>query len=107
MNKYAVLHNWTRRQFMTALPAIGLAAWSAPARADTLLKETDQEALAMDYHVDAAKVDPAKSPKYKPGQTCANCALYFGDKGAASGACSLFMGKDVVAIGWCNAWESK
>ncbi|MDE2593195.1 MAG: high-potential iron-sulfur protein [Burkholderiales bacterium] len=101
------MHNWTRRQFMTALPAIGLAAWSAPVRADALLKETDQEALAMDYHADAAKVDAAKSPKYKPGQTCTNCALYFGDKGAASGACSLFMGKDVTAIGWCNAWEPK
>ena len=106
MNKQSVLHNWSRRQFMSALPAIGLT-WSACARADTLLKETDQEALAMDYHADAAKVDPAKSPKYKAGQTCANCSLYFGDKGAASGACSLFMGKDVVAIGWCNAWEPK
>ena len=49
----------------------------------------------------------AKFPKYQPGQTCANCALYVGEPGQAHGGCSLFYGKDVVAKGWCSAWEKK
>lgn len=97
----------SRRAFIALAPALGALGWCTLAQADTLLKETDQEAIAMDYRADASTVDAAKFPKFKPGQTCANCALYGGDKGAASGPCGLFMFKDVTAIGWCNAWEKK
>lgn len=97
----------SRRYFIALAPAVGGLGWSIRAQADTLLKETDQEAIAMNYRADASTVDAAKFPKFKPGQTCANCSLYAGDKGAASGPCGLFMFKDVTAIGWCNAWEKK
>ncbi|MBI2733661.1 MAG: high-potential iron-sulfur protein [Aquabacterium sp.] len=97
----------SRRQFIALVPALGALSWCVRARADTLLKETDPEAIAMDYRADAGKVDAIRFPKFKPGQTCANCALYGGDQGAASGPCGLFMFKDVTAIGWCNAWEKK
>lgn len=89
------------------VPALGALGWCAQAHADPLLKESDPEALAMDYRADASTVDAAKFPKFKLGQTCANCSLYAGDKGAASGPCGLFMFKEVTAIGWCNAWEKK
>lgn len=89
------------------MPALGALGWCAQAHADPLLRESDPEALAMDYRADASKVDAARFPKFKPGQTCANCSLYAGDKGAASGPCGLFMFKEVTAIGWCNAWEKK
>ncbi|MBI3384144.1 MAG: high-potential iron-sulfur protein [Aquabacterium sp.] len=101
------MHSLSRRTFVALVPAVGALGWCARAQADTLLKETDQEAIAMDYRADAGMVDAAKFPKFKPGQTCANCSLYAGDKGAASGPCGLFMFKDVTAIGWCNAWEKK
>lgn len=97
----------SRRQFIALAPTLGGLGWCAQAHADTLLKETDQEAIAMDYRADASTVDAAKFPKFKPGQNCANCSLYAGDKGATSGPCGLFMFKDVTAIGWCNAWEKK
>lgn len=101
----------SRRHFIALtpsfVPALGALCWAAPAHADTLLKETDPEAIAMAYRADASTVDTAKFPAFKPGQNCANCGLYAGDKGAASGPCGLFMFKEVAAIGWCNAWEKK
>ena len=71
------------------------------------LKESDAEAIAVEYRADASKVDPTKSPKYKPGQTCASCNLFFPQAGSSLGGCQLFYGKDVAAAGWCNAWEAK
>lgn len=101
------IHRLSRRDLIAFASALGGLGWIARAHADTLLKETDQEAIAMDYRADASKVDATRLSKFKPGQTCANCSLYAGDKGAASGPCGLFMFKDVTAIGWCNAWEKK
>lgn len=99
----------SRRTFLALPPALTLLGLSATdSRADTpLLKESDAEAQSMDYREDASKIKVGQFPKFKPGQTCANCSLYAGDKGAASGPCGLFLNKDVAAIGWCNAWEAK
>jgi len=98
-----------RRRLILGVPVVvfaGVRASAANAQS-TELKESDSEAVAFEYKADASKVDPAKSPKYKPGQTCANCGLFFPQAGAPLGGCQLFMGKDVAAIGWCNAWEAK
>jgi len=97
----------SRRHFIALAPAVAGLGWCAHSHADTLLKETDAEAIAMAYRADAGTVDQTKFPSFKPGQNCANCSLYAGDKGAASGPCGLFMFKDVTAAGWCNAWEKK
>ena len=100
----------TRRQLLQALhalPAAALLAGTAARAQDAMLKETDPEAMAVDYHADAARVDRAKSPAYRPGQTCANCSLYGGNAGDATGGCGYFFGKQVAAIGWCTAWDKK
>jgi hypothetical protein len=95
----------SRRRLIQLMPLLGTGL--AHAQSQPLLKESDDEAKAVDYHADASKVDKAKSPKYAPGQTCANCSLYAPDGNGPSGGCGLFYGKDVLAKGWCNAWEKK
>jgi len=49
--------------------------------------------------------DPQKYPSHKLSQIYANCQLYQGDEGSATGGCALFGGKDIAAKGWCSAWE--
>ena len=107
----------SRRVFMMQIAAAGVAmgaaaqamaaaAAKAPAApAANMVKDTDANAIALQYHSDAKKVDAKKSPKYKAGDDCANCALYKGD--AKTGDCPLFAGKKVAAGGWCNAHAKK
>jgi hypothetical protein len=92
-------------QLAAALP-LALGAGASRAQQE-LLKESDDEAVATGYRADATQVDKAKFPKYAAGQTCANCSLYAPDGSKPSGGCALFYGKDVLAKGWCNAWEKK
>lgn len=96
-----------RRQFMfvSAASVASLAA-AKVAYAQPMLAETDAQAVALGYKADATKVDKAKFAKYQSGQHCGNCQLYTA-KGATSGACSVFPGKQVAAAGWCNLWVKK
>jgi len=103
----------SRRRFLsliTATAGVGAVATLLPklASADALapLAANDPMAQALAYVDDAAKVDAAKSPTHKPGQTCANCRFFGGDK-AATGACQLFPGKSVAAKGWCSGYNAK
>jgi hypothetical protein len=98
-----------RRQTFLLLPiALTGGAFPGPSSSQSSeLKESDPEAVALDYVSDARRVDPKRQPKYLPGQTCANCGLFVPQSGAPLGGCQLFYGKDVAAIGWCNAWEAK
>ena len=103
----------SRRRFLTLISAtagIGAVATLLPrlAAADALppLAANDPMAQALAYVDDAAKVDAAKSPTHKAGQTCANCRFFGGDK-AATGACQLFPGKSVAAKGWCAGYSAK
>lgn len=95
----------TRRRLIQLLPLLGPGL--AAAQSQPLLQEGDDEALAVGYRADAGKVDAKKHPKFAKGQTCANCQLYTPDGSKPSGGCALFYGKDVLAKGWCNAWEKK
>lgn len=94
----------SRRRVIQLMPLLGAGLAQAQ---QPLLQESDDEAKATGYHADATKVDAKKFPKYAKGQTCANCQLYAPDGNKPSGGCALFYGKDVLAKGWCNAWEKK
>jgi hypothetical protein len=83
-----------------------LAARAASAQAN-MVGEKDQQAVALGYVADAAKVDKAKYKQYAAGQTCANCALYQGKATDATGGCPLFGTKLVAGKGWCTAWAKK
>ena len=95
----------SRRRLIQIAPLLG--GGFARAQSQPLLQEDDDEAKATGYRADAAQVDKAKFPSYAAGQTCANCQLYAPDGDRPSGGCALFYGKDVLAKGWCNAWQKK
>ena len=115
--------NSSRRVFMLQVAAAGAALGAAsqamaaaakaapaakspaPATAVNMVKDTDPNAIALQYSSDAKKVDAKKSTKYKVGDNCANCALYKGD--AKQGDCPLFAGKKVAAGAWCSAHAKK
>lgn len=75
--------------------------------AQAAVVETDAQASALGYKVDATKADKTKFPKYAAGQQCNNCALYVGKATDATGGCPLFAGKVVAGKGWCSAWAKK
>lgn len=88
-------------------PVAAAAPPAAPAAATgPLLDEKDSQAMALGYVAVAAKADKAKFPKYADGLACGNCALYQGGA-AEQGGCPLFPGKQVLAKGWCSAYNKK
>ena len=98
----------TRRVFMMQMAtAAGATLVAQQASAQAMVAESDPQAAGVGYKADGSKVDKAKFPKYAASQNCANCALYQGKAGAASGGCGLFPGKQVAAKGWCSAWAKK
>ncbi len=99
----------SRRRFIK-LTAIGLAAapfanalLSGTARAADLISEADPQASALGYKADATKAEKRTDATAH----CANCGLYTGKAGDASGPCAIFQGKLVAANGWCTAWVKK
>jgi hypothetical protein len=98
----------TRRTFVIhSVVGASVLATGSLAFAQTLVLDTDPQAIALGYKNDASKADKAKYPKYAAGQNCANCALYQAKAGDAAGACPLFAGKQVSAKAWCSAWAKK
>jgi hypothetical protein len=103
-------HAHARRRFLGLTAAAAVAApccrgllWRA-AHAQEQLSEDDELAQQLGYKANAAEVDVEEWPEYVKGHHCANCALYQGAEGEASGPCQLFEGKLVSADGWCQAW---
>lgn len=93
---------------LTALPGIAMIEWRAVAQtAPTRLDEKDPAAVALGYIHDASKVQAARNPTYRSGQTCANCLQIQGKDGEAWRGCNLFPGKQVAAAGWCRVWVQK
>ncbi|WP_028219852.1 high-potential iron-sulfur protein [Paraburkholderia oxyphila] len=99
----------SRRRFMIIAASVAsTTVLSTESRADApLLSVTDPTAQALGYTEDATKVDKSKFARYQAGQTCANCQLYSGKPGAATGPCATYGGKLVYAKGWCNAYVKK
>jgi hypothetical protein len=97
-----------RREFIVQLSLGSAALVSAHVMAQGgMMAESDTQAAAFGYKIDAGEADSAKYPKYVVGQRCSNCALYQGKPGDVAGACVLFAGKLVSASGWCGAWTKK
>jgi hypothetical protein len=98
-------HNLSRRRLLQSLtvglPLLPLAGplRTALAADAPMLSPNAKEAKALKYVEDASKAEGAVK-----GSTCANCALYQGHAGAATGPCQIFPGKSVTAAGWCSSW---
>jgi hypothetical protein len=97
-------HNLSRRRLLQSLTVgVPLLPLAGPLRtalaADApMLSPNAKEAKALKYVEDASKAEGAVK-----GSTCANCALYQGHAGAATGPCQIFPGKSVTAAGWCSS----
>jgi hypothetical protein len=99
----------SRRSFV--ISAVGFASSLVlphEASADAaMLLESDANAQALGYKTDASKVDRAKYPNFKVGQTCAGCQLFQGKASDTTAPCTIFPGKQVAAKGWCSAYAKK
>ena len=97
----------SRRQFIIYSTA-GLASLTmgSQAQAQAMLGEAEPTAVALGYKADAKTVVKAKFPKYADGQLCSNCMLY-ASKSPEAGTCTIFPGKLVAGLGWCNAYVKK
>ncbi len=71
------------------------------------VSESDPLAQSLGYKEDASKVDKAKFPTYKPGDTCAKCRFFQGTADKAFGPCQIFSGKLVSSKGWCASYNAK
>ncbi|SFV17811.1 high-potential iron-sulfur protein [Pseudoduganella namucuonensis] len=96
-----------RRHFICQLLAVGgmgaaslAGAQTAPARVD----ENSEQAAALGYRHDTAKVDAKKYPKHTTAQRCDNCSFFQGKPGDAWGGCAMFGRKQIAGPGWCLAW---
>ena len=97
-----------RRVFMMQAVTVATAMMAvSEASAQPMLDEKDPMAAGLGYKADATTVDKAKSPQFKAGSNCSNCAMYLGAAGSAAGGCPLFAGKQVAAKGWCTAYAKK
>ncbi len=98
-----------RRHFIKSIPVFCLGVALAPLSlaAGTRLDEKAPNAVALGYRQNAKLVDKTKSPRYKPGQACANCVLFQGKPGAAYGGCPIFGTSQVASAGWCNSYSPK
>ena len=75
--------------------------------APTTVLETSEQAMALGYKADAAKVDAKKYPNRGAEQICAGCTLYQGKAGDSSSGCAVFGNNLVAGNGWCGAWTKK
>jgi len=97
-----------RRRFIK-LSVAGLAtapfagALISPAAAAEVVAESNPQASALGYKMDATKATARKDPK----ADCSTCNFYSGKPGAANGPCTIFAGNLVNPKGWCTAWVKK
>jgi High potential iron-sulfur protein len=106
----------SRRRFLLSLATTGCVSLAAlPLRRALAqsgsslphLSEDDPLAKSLGYKSDAATVDKAKAPTFKPGQGCAMCRFYQGTPTDAFGPCQVFAGKAVSTKGWCISFSAK
>ena len=89
------------------IPAMGFLAGTATAAGLPLLDPSDPTAKALGFVSNAATVDAAANPTYKPTQKCATCAQFQGNAGDATGPCTIFAGHSVPKGGWCKVWAQR
>ena len=92
---------------LAALPASGLIREAAAQGALPHVDEKETQAVSLGYVHDVKKVDPSKTPEFKPGSHCANCMQLTGKEGDEWRPCNIFPGKLVNANGWCKVWVPK
>ncbi len=119
-----------RRGFLkmsaTSLAAIPLASGFLSALSKTAkavdasmpnVKESDPQAKALNYCIDAEKAAKSKKPSCPArkssehaGESCHSCQLFTkttGDGKSEMGKCLVMPGVQVYGTGWCNSFSKK
>jgi hypothetical protein len=91
-----------RRRFIV-VAAAGCSAGIA--RAQARVDEADENAVALGYKHDTAKVDAKKYPQHDAAQKCHDCQFWQGAKTDAWAGCAMFGRKQIAAAGWCMAYK--
>jgi len=97
----------SRRRFVGQLAVVagsGAIASRGFAQAGAHVDEADEQAVALGYRQDTAKVDAAKYPKHAATQRCSNCSFWQGQSADAWAGCAMFGRKHVANGGWCQVW---
>lgn len=98
----------TRRSFISKTASFcGISLLSNVVMGQPTLNENNPKALSLRYKTDATTVNAFKFPRYASGQRCGNCALFQGKVGDVSGRCTLVVGDQVSAFGWCDSYARK
>lgn len=95
------------KNIAVAAGALAVAGSAVAAPGLPHLSPTDPMASGVSYQENAATVDAAKFPQYKPGSKCSNCAQITGKDGDTWRPCNVFAGKLVNANGWCMVYAKK
>ena len=98
-----------RRLFIaqTSIAGLGLLAGQLVSAEASMVSESDPMAQQLNFVNDAKKIKKANAPTFEAGQRCGVCQLYQGAAGSTAAPCPIFSGKQVPAIGWCNAFVKK
>jgi len=72
-----------------------------------LLTGTEPDAVALDFVADAARIDPAAQPLYRPGSRCAGCFFFQGRASDDAAPCTVFAGWRVPQAGWCRQFAPR
>jgi hypothetical protein len=99
----------TRRTFLLAtLTGLLLTRGAAVGAKDKAkaLSPRDPNARAMDFTLDARKVDRNRYPNYGGG-TCASCKAFQSSSTPGMGTCRTFNGRLVPSGGWCAAYKTR
>jgi High potential iron-sulfur protein len=99
MNKTITRRTLVRAGLITGalVPTAGLFVNFAAYGASPALDPNDPTAKALGFISKSAQ----------PDANCGNCLEFQGKAGDATGACTIFGGKNVPSGGWCMSWAKK
>lgn len=96
-----------RRGLLQAGGALAALAALPVHPAMPVLRETEPDAVALEYTPDARVLDPAAQPLYVPGSRCAGCYFFQGRRSSDVAPCTIFAGWRVSPDGWCREFKPR
>lgn len=95
-----------RRVLLVAVGGLVLGVCPSARASLRKVEESEPKAVAVGYRHDTTRVDPARYPKHRPIQNCANCLAYLAAKPSDEwGECDLMSDRLVHRDGWCSSYK--
>lgn len=97
----------TRRTFLRTAGSL-LALVASPVFAGMpVLRETEPDAVTLEYTPDSSRLDASAHPAFQPGSRCARCYFFQGRDDSDVAPCSVFSGWRVSPRGWCREFTPR